>query len=562
MTGAERRALGRVIAIAPPDRRLAAFTVAAGAGAVLAGAALLALSGALISKAALRPPVLSLSVLIVSVRAVGLTRALARYGERLASHDLALRALGRLRSAFFARLVPLGTRAAHGDLLSRFVGDVDQLQDLYLRALGPPVTAALTAAVTVATAAVLLPAAAAVLAAGLLAAGVLVPLAVSALARRAARRQAAARAALSDEVLELARYAPELAAAGRAGDRIARVERADRDLRALAVRDGLAGAAAAALGTLAQGAAVVGTLIVAIPAVHGGRLDAILLAALVFLTMAAFEGMAPLAAAAQQLSTCAGAAARLTAVLDAGAPLRDGTAALPAAGAAALEAAGVNGVLEGIDLRVAPGEAVALVGPSGAGKTTIAELLVRLRDPDAGRVTFGGVDVRDLRQAELRAAVRLIASDEALFTTTVAENVRLARPGCSDAEIAAALETAGLGPWLATLPDGLDTLVGEDGTAVSGGQRRRLAVARALLCEARILIVDEPAVHLDGAGAGALLGALVRHARERGQGLLAIVHEGDLAAFDRVVELRGGRLSALPQAHPVVHADGGRPLGA
>ncbi|HEY6891617.1 MAG TPA: hypothetical protein VI300_27680, partial [Solirubrobacter sp.] len=197
MTRAERRAIGDVIAIAPPDRRLATATVVCGAVALLAGAALLALSGALISKAALRPPVLALSVLIVSVRAVGLIRAIARYGERLASHDLALRALGRLRTAFFARLVASGTRAAHGDLLSRFVGDVDQLQALYLRALAPPATAALASAVTVAAAAVILPAAGAALALGLLIAGVLVPWLVAAVARRAARRQADARAVLS-----------------------------------------------------------------------------------------------------------------------------------------------------------------------------------------------------------------------------------------------------------------------------------------------------------------------------------------------------------------------------
>jgi thiol reductant ABC exporter CydC subunit len=555
VTRAERVALRRVVAVAPPDARLAAATVACGAAAVLAGVALLGLSGALISKAALRPPVLSLSVLIVTVRAAGLVRALARYGERLVSHDLALRALGRLRSAFFARLVPLvpaGLRAAPGDLLARFVGDVDQLQALYLRALAPPLTAALSGAVAVAAAFVLLPSAGAVLAAGLLAAGVGVPPAVAAVARRAGRRQAAARARLSGEVLELARFGEELAVLGRTEERVARVVAADVALRRLALRDALAGAAASGLSALAQGAAVVGTLVVAIPAVHGGRLDAILLAALVFVTLAAFEATAPLPAAAQQLAACASAAARLTAVLGAPAPVRDPDepGALPAAGDLALERVtlawdGRAPLLDGVDLCVHPGEAVALVGPSGAGKTTLAQLLVRLRDPDGGRVSLGGVDIRSLRQADLRAAVRLIASDEAVFTTTLAANVRLARPAASDDEIRRALHDVGLGPWLDALPAGLDTLVGEDGCTLSGGQRRRLAVARALLCDARFLIVDEPSAHLDGAAAEALLARLAAHARSRGQGLLAIVHgPGDLEAFDRVVELRAGQLGS------------------
>ncbi len=553
MTRAERRALRRVIAIAPPDRRLAAATVACGAVAVLAGIALLGLSGALISKASLRPPVLSLSVLIVTVRAAGLLRALARYGERLASHDLALRALGQVRSAFFRRLVPLvpaGLRAGHGDLLARFVADVDQLQALYLRALGPPATAVLTGAVAIAAAFALLPAAAAVLAAGLIAAGAGVPLVVGRLARRASRRQAAARACLTAEILEIARHGDELAVLGRGADRAARAGAADAALRRIALSDAVAGAAATGLSSLAQGAAVLGTLVVATPAVHGGRLDAILLAALVFVALAAFEATAPLPAAAQQLGACADASTRLAAVLDAPVPVTDPDHPRDAPdGPLALEGVSVafdRAVLDHVDLRVRPGEAVALVGPSGSGKTTVAQLLARLRDPDRGRVTLGGADARALRQADVRRAVRLIASDEAIFTTTLAANLRVARPDATEYELRRALDDVGLRAWLESLPAGLDTLVGEDGCTLSGGQRRRIAVARALLCDARFVVVDEPSAHLDPDAAASLLAVLAAHARGRGQGLLAIVHgAGPLPAFDRVVELRAGRLRSF-----------------
>ena len=557
MTRDEAVALRRVVAIAPPHRRLLGLTLLAGTVAAVAAAALLATSGALISKASLRPPVLSLSVLIVSVRAFGLTRAGARYAERLCSHDLALRALGRLRSAFFARLVPhagAGTGRGGAELLARFVGDVDQLQDVYLRGFTPPLIAAGTALVTVAAAAVVLPAAGVVLVCGLLAGGVAVPLLTARVARRAGRRQAAARAALTAEVLELSAHAAELAVLGRAPERLARVEAADAALRRLARRDALAGALATGAGALAQGAAVMGTLLVAVPAVGTGRVDGILLAALVFLTMASFEVTEPLSLAAQQVGAAAGAARRVAAVLDDAPAVVDLEHPLPLPTGGDLEVQGLAlalggaPVLDGVDLRLAPGDVVALAGPSGAGKSTLATLLVRFRDPDAGRVLLGGTDVRDLAQADLRGAVRLVAQDARLFTTTVVENVRLARPGATDAEVLDALRAAGLEEWLDGTPDGPGTMVGEDGAEVSGGQRQRINVARALLADARFTVVDEPTAHLDPAAAAELLRALAARARRDGTGLLAIVHDPpDPGLFDRVLELRDGRLRRVAQ---------------
>lgn len=554
MTRAELSALRDVVAIAPPSRRLALLTVAAGSGAVLAAVALLSLSGVLISRAALQPPVLSLTVLIVAVRAVGFVRAGLRYGERLASHDLALRALARLRGAFCAALVPLvpsGLRTGRADLLSRFVQDVDTLQQLYVRALGPPAIAALTGLLVVFAAWLVLPAAGLVLAAGLLLAGVGVPAVTARAARRAGRRQGAARAQLSAEILEAADGAAELAACGRADDRIERVRAADAALGRLAVRDALAGALAAGLGAVVQGATVVGVLAVAIPAVHGGALDGVLLAALAFLALASFEAVAPLSLAATHAAACAGAAIRLTPVLGAAEPVPDAPTpgALPSRGSlcaedVALRYRGGDWLLRGASLRLDAGRAVALIGASGAGKTSLAELLVRFRDPQRGRVTLGGIDLHDLRQDELRGAVVLCAQDAALFTTTVAENVRLARPGADDEAVRAALELVGLGRWLEGLPEGLGTLVGEQGAQLSGGQRQRIALARAVLADARFVIVDEPTAHLDPASAQAVLARLAEDARSRGRGLLAIVHgNGDLSAFDEVLELRAGRIA-------------------
>ncbi len=525
-----------------------------GAGAVAAGVALLSLSGYLISRAAEQPPILTLTAAIVGVRALALTRAILRYCERLVSHDLAFRALADLRVRFFRRLIPLvpggldGLR--RGDLLARFASDVDGLQNLFLRGFAPVAIAALTIPAVTLAAWIIEPASAPVVAAGLLLAAVAVPTATAAVARSAGRRQAAARAELSADLVEIVSGAPELAIAGREEDWIARAGSADQRLARLQTRDALAGSVATSLGTALAGITAAAVAAVAVPAVDRGTLAGTMLAALVLLALAAFEGVAPVSDAARQLEATAQAAGRLEAVTDTPAPVAD--PAEPRAlgtGDLRVEAAGVRygegepWILDGADLHLEPGRAVALVGPSGAGKSTLSELLVRFRDPDAGRVTIGGVDVRDASQADVRDRVRLAAQDSHLFATTIRNNLSLARPGADDAELMEALRRVGLGEWLEELPDGLDTEVGEHGAQVSGGQRQRIAAARLLVCDAPFLVFDEPVAHLDPDGARELLGELAALAHRDGRGVLVISHVADgLEAFDEVWALRDGRL--------------------
>jgi ATP-binding cassette subfamily C protein CydC len=549
--------LWRMAAATRSRWKLVMASVALGAGAVLAGAGLLATSGYLISRAAQRPDILALGVAIAAVRALAIARAALRYGERLASHDLALRTLADLRRRFFARLVPLVPGglpgAGRADLLSRFVSDVDRLQDLYLRALGPAAVALVAGAGSVLVALLMAPAAGAVLAAGLLVGGVVVPWLTRAAARAAGRRQAAGRAALTATIVEVAGGAAELAMAGRERDWIERTDREGAALMSIQRRDALAAGLAGGLTTAVTGLTATAVALVAIPAVRGDELAGVLLAAVILLALAAFEAVRPLAVAAAGIDACAAAAARIDGILDSPVPVTDPPAPMAPPRVGALELRGVRfryddagpWLLDGVDLRLEPGRAVALLGPSGCGKTTLAELLVRFRDPAAGAVALGGTDVRDVTQDDLRTAVCLGAQDAHLFDAPIGENVALARPDVTDADLERALRRVGLGSWLDSLPAGLRTAVGEHGAKVSGGQRRRIAAARLLLSPARFLIADEPAAHLDEAGAAALTAELAREARA-GRGVLVIAHEPHgLEAFDEVLVLHGGGLQRL-----------------
>jgi thiol reductant ABC exporter CydC subunit len=545
-------ALRRAAALAAGHRRRVVLSVVLSIGAVVAAMGLLTTSGWLISRAAQQPPILTLTVAIVSVRAFGIARALLRYGERLTSHDTAFRLLADLRVRFFARLAPLVPgdlpRMRRSDVLTRFVSDVDALQDLYLRAIGPPIAALAVVTIASVVAFAILPVAAAAIALVLIAGGAALTLATAAAARTAGRRQAGARAALTAELSEAIEGAPELALAGRGPERAARVVAADARLANVGRRDALAGAVAAAGTSLLPGAAALAVLVVAIPAVHAGVLPGVWLAALAFLGMAACEAVTPLPAAARSIRGCAQSAARLEQVNGARPSVEDAARPQTPSGDGDLwlrDARARYGegpwVLDGAELRLAPGERVALVGPSGVGKTTIAELLVRFRDPQDGAVLLDGVDARALTQESLRRAVVLAAQDAHLFTSSVRENVRVARPEAEDDELRDALARVGLALWLDELPEGLDTLVGEEGASVSGGQRRRIALARALLADGRFLVLDEPTAHLDAEGARALLTDVFD--ATPGRGVLVITHDRScLDLFDRVVELERGRL--------------------
>jgi ATP-binding cassette, subfamily C, bacterial CydC len=541
MTGTLRR----LVAFAGVPARNVALSAALGVLAVGFGVGLMTAAGYLISRAAEQPPILSLTVTIVAVRFFGLARPIARYLERVASHDVALRALGRIRTHVYERIEPLAPAQLEGyrrgELLGRMVGDVDSLQGLYVRGLTPPLVALAVGAGCVGVTAAFLPVAAAILAVGLVLVGVLVPALTVVLTQAAGRRQGAARSELTAELVELLRGAPELVVYGCEADTLARIRARSRELALLGRRDALASGLAEGLSILIAGLTVAGVLAVAADA----SVDRVLVATAALLALASFECVTPLRSSAAELWATLAAGRRVFELVDREPSVRDPAEPLPAPllpavvaleGVTARYAPGAPPALSGFDLRLEPGRRVALVGPSGAGKTTVTNLLLRFLDPEEGRVTLGGRDVRELRQYDVRRTFALAGQNAHVFNSTIRANLSLARPSATDAELEDVLRRACLGEWVASLPDGLETRVGEEGTALSGGQRQRLTVARALLSDAPVLLLDEPTAHLDAATAEVLVRDILDAADDRS--VLLITHRPEgLDLVDQVVEL-------------------------
>ncbi|MBN3929348.1 thiol reductant ABC exporter subunit CydD [Streptomyces verrucosisporus] len=580
--------LTRVRRIAHPLRARFALALLLGSLALLSAVGLMASSGWLISRASQQPPVLYLMVAVTATRAFGIGRAVFRYAERLVSHDAVFRVLADLRVTVYRRLerlAPAGLRhTRRGDLLSRLVADVDALQDYFLRWLLPAAVAATVSLAATVFTGWLLPEAGAALAAGLLAAGVAVPALAAAVSRRTERRLAPARGELTTRTVDLLTGTAELTVAGALPRRTEAVRDADAALTRLAARSSAVTALGGGLSALAAGLTVTAAAWLGAAAVHGGRLDGLLMAVVVLTPLAAFEAVSGMSLAVQHRQRTRRSAERVHEVIDAPAPVREPEDPAPApedpfpltlTALTARHPGQESPALREVDLTLTPGRRVAVVGPSGSGKTTLAHVLLRFLDPVSGSYTLGAnapatptdaltpaptigttpTDALTLAPDAVRRLVGLCAQDAHIFDSSLRENLRLARPPATDEDLHAALAAARLDDWVGELPYGLDTLVGEFGARLSGGQRQRLALARALLADFPVLVLDEPAEHLDLATADALTADLL--AATEGRTTVLITHRlAGLEAVDEVVVLDGGRVVQHGPYAELARADG------
>ncbi|MQA80623.1 MAG: thiol reductant ABC exporter subunit CydC [Streptosporangiales bacterium] len=522
-----------------------------GVGAAGAGVGLLATSGWLIARAAERPPVLLLMVAVVAVRAFGIGRAVCTYAERLVGHDAAFDVLGRLRSRAYARLAAMAPERLGAYGSGRLVDDVDAVLDLLLRSGLPLAGAVLVSGGAVLAVGALLPAAAVSLG---VAAGVVV-LAVPALAVHRVGRAAASippeRARLAAATTRLLHGLPDLVAYGATAGPygLEAFERHDTRLRAAERRAARTTGLGNALVVAATGLACCAALGSGVAAVRDGRLDGTYLAVLALVPLALLDVLGTLPDAVQQGLRARVSLRRVRAVLAEPPAASAGTAPRPPYDIRVERVTcrwpdADTDVLAGVDLRVPAGHRVAVVGASGSGKSTLATLVTGQLRPEAGRVLVGGVEAGANGADDPRGVVGLCAQDAHVFDSTIAENVRLARPDATDTEVRTALTSARLGDWVASLPAGMDTRVGEHGDRLSGGERQRLALARVLLAGKPVVVLDEPAEHLDEPTADALMHDLL--AATTGRTVLLLTHRtGDLAELDGIRHLAGGRLEEI-----------------
>jgi len=550
--------------LAMPRHRLAALATLLGAGTVLAGIGLMVTAAYLIARTAERPPILDLMIVFVVVRFFGLARPALRYADRIVSHDVTFRLLHDVRGWFIAALLPLAparlVEFRSGDLLARLASDVDSLRDVHLRLVAPALIALAVGGIVVTSVALVDRRLALAVLVLLLANGVAWPWLTRKATTGLGRQRNLLRAAMSARLVPMLQGLADLLTLGGEARELAKVMHQQAQVAAIDRREATVLAWQAAAAAITAQLAWWAALLLLVPRAINGEIAGIWVAVLALGIIAAFESVEGLPAAWQAYEPVADASLRVWQVIDAKPCVADPTIAEQAAFAAtpssasagrlpAIRLSGVTFrydarvVLNGVRLDVAPGEHVAIVGSSGSGKSTLLALVARVWDPSQGTVEVMGVNARHVALDQVRATMAVMPQQVHIFDDTLRENLRLTAPAATDADLARVIGWARLGTLVASLPDGLETRVGERGSRLSAGERQRLGLARLMLSDAPLVLVDEPTAHLDAETERDVLCTLRDWAH--GRAMLLVTHRpAGLEGMDRILRLDAGVLTS------------------
>jgi ATP-binding cassette subfamily C protein CydC len=538
----------RLLSLLAPFRWLIALAILMGSVMIASNIALLGMASYLIAAAALGPLLVMLTIPIYMVQVMGVLKAVSRYAERMVSHNATFRLLARLRSEAYGKIEPQAP--AHllnyrsGDMLSRLVSDIDELQNLYLRVVSPVLVALAISILSFFLFSIFSPTLAWVALAFLIVSGFGVSLLATWLSRGLGKRQVSARAAMNTQIVDGIQGVQDILAFGHSGLHLSKVAACDAELGQVQRRMASISAYQMGLNDLLMNVAMVVILLLAIPLVATHSIDGVYLGVLALLILASFEVVQPLASAFQSLGHSLAAGERLFSITDAQPPVLEIPRPQPIPAATSgyeltfdhvhfAYAQGEAEALADISFQLLPGSRVAVVGPSGAGKSTLVKLALRFWDPSQGAICLNGQDIRQFALQDLRSLFGVVAQDTYIFNNTLRDNLLLARPQASESEIEQALAQAQLIEFVRQLPQGLKTWVGEQGLQLSGGERQRLAIARTLLKNAPVLILDEATANLDPLTEHELLEAL--HQLMQGRMTLMFTHR--LIALDRMDEI-------------------------
>ena len=520
--------------------------------------ALIGTSAWLISTAALHPSIAVLGVSIVGVRFFGISRGVLRYLERLVSHNVTFRLLARLRVWFYKRLEPLAPARLmeykSGDLLARVIGDIETLENFYVRVIAPPLTALLVLFGLSIFFASFYPLLAFVLIGFFLTLGWVLPIIIHMISRNPAQALVTQRANIHSQLVDGFQGIADLLAFGRATDRLKQISLAGETYGSAQKQMARISGFHSALSTFLTNFALWLVLIMVIPQVTAGNVNGVMLGIFALMTLASFEAIIPLPLAAQSWNASREAARRLFDVVDAVPAVTDDLLRREALRKvtttdADLEISNLTfsypsqsiPALQNISLKIPAGKSVAIVGPSGAGKSTITNLLLRFWDYHMGEICLGGESLKALNQDEVRERFALVSQNSYFFNTSIRENLRLARPSMTQTEMEFAACAAQIHEFAMSLPKGYDTIIGEQGLRLSAGERQRLAIARMLLKDAPILIFDEPTANLDPVTERQVLESLFT--AMRGKTSLLITHRlVRLGEVDEILVLDQGQL--------------------